>query len=288
MSNHPAMLHSLTILKSDKTSKRSMPTNSTPILIDSHVHTDDPRLLPDLSTVLGNARRQNVAAQVVPSISQQHWTRVKSLCAAHSDLFPCYGLHPCYYPEHTDAHLQELPLWLGREPVVAVGECGLDYATAGAQKAQQQQLFAAQLSMAREFNLPIVIHAVRAVEDVIRMIRASGHNRGMVHSYNGSLQQAKRLIDLGFMLSFGGAVTHSRAKRIQSMVAELPLDALLIETDAPDQPPAQYRQQRNEPAYLVDVWHAISELRTESAEDIAHATTSNARRLFALPEATFA
>ena len=260
-----------------------MPTKSTPILIDSHVHADDDRLQPDLAEVLAAARNHNIAAQVIPAVSQRHWQRLKQLCDGHSDLFPCYGLHPCFYAEHTDAHLQELPLWLGREPAVAVGECGLDYAIAGADKSQQQHLFAAQLALAREFNLPIVIHAVRAVEDVIRMIRASGHYRGVVHSFNGSLQQASRLIDLGYSLSFGGAVTHPRAKRLQSMVAELPLDAMLLETDAPDQVPANYPRQRNEPAYLVDIWQAISSLRAEDAETIAHATTANARRLFDLP-----
>ncbi len=260
-----------------------MPTKSTPILIDSHVHADDDRLQPDLAEVLAAARNHNIAAQIIPAVSQQHWQRLKQLCDGHADLFPCYGLHPCFYAEHTDAHLQELPLWLGKEPAVAVGECGLDYAISGADKAQQQHLFAAQLALAREFNLPIVIHAVRAVEDVIRMIRASGHYRGVVHSFNGSLQQASRLIDLGYSLSFGGAVTHPRAKRLQSMVAELPLDAMLLETDAPDQAPANYPRQRNEPAYLVDIWQAISSLRAEDAETIAHATTANARRLFDLP-----
>jgi len=255
-----------------------------PTLIDSHVHADDARLQPDLADVLDAARSHNIAAQVVPAVRHRYWPRLKQLCDAHADLFPCYGLHPCYYAEHTDAHLQELPLWLGKEPAVAVGECGLDYAIAGADKGQQQHLFAAQLALAREFNLPIVIHAVKAVEDVIRMIRASGHYRGMVHSFNGSVQQAGRLIDLGYMLSFGGAVTHTRAKRLQAMVSEIPLDALLLETDAPDQPPAHYPRQRNEPAYLVDIWQAVAKIRSEDAETVAHATSQNARRLFALKE----
>ena len=261
-----------------------MSRKSNPILIDSHVHADDPRFEPDRADVLAAARSQNIAAQVVPAVSQQHWTRLKQLCDGHPDLFPCYGLHPCFYAEHTDAHLQELPLWLGKEPVVAVGECGLDYAVSGADKAQQQHLFAAQLALAREFNLPIVIHAVRAVEDVIRMIRASGHNRGMVHSFSGSVQQASRLIDLGYLLSFGGALTHPRAKRLQTMVSTLPLDALLLETDAPDQTPTPYSGQRNEPAHLVTIWHTISELRSEDASTIADATTANAKKLFNLPE----
>jgi len=256
---------------------------STPILVDSHVHADDERLVLDREHVIESARNHHIAAQIVPAVSQQHWPRLKQLCDEHDDLHPCYGLHPCFYSEHTNAHLQELAQWLGREPAVAVGECGLDYAIAGADKAQQQHLFAAQLALAREFNLPIVIHAVRAVEDVIRMIRASGHYRGMVHSFNGSIQQASRLIDLGYLLSFGGAVTYPRAKRLRTMVAKLPLDSILLETDAPDQPPLNYQGQRNEPRYLVDVWRSISELRTEDEDTVANTTTENARRLFALP-----
>jgi len=260
-----------------------MSFKSNTVLVDSHVHVDDNRLMLDRESVLDAARNNNIAAQIVPAVSQQHWPRLKTLCDANEDLYPCYGLHPGYYAEHTESHVQELAQWLGKEPAVAVGECGLDYAIPGADKAHQQHLFAAQLSLAREFNLPIVIHAVKAVEDVIRMIRASGHYRGMVHSFNGSAQQASRLIDLGYKLSFGGAVTHSRAKRLQSLVSTLPLDALLLETDSPDQPPAKYPGQRNEPAYLVEIWQSISALRSEDAETIAEKTTENARQLFDLP-----
>lgn len=259
-----------------------MSAKSLPILIDSHVHTDDARLATDHYQVIDAARQHNIAAQIVPAVAQKYWPRLKQLCDANDDLYPCYGLHPCFFADHSDEHLRELAQWLGREPTVAVGECGLDYAIAGADKAHQQHLFAAQLGLAREFNLPVVIHAVRAVEDVIRMIRASGHNRGMVHSFNGSVQQANRLIDLGYMLSFGGAVTYPRAKRLRSLVADLPLDSILLETDAPDQPSAKYQGQRNEPAYLVDIWHAISDLRDEDKETVASKTTENAKRLFAI------
>lgn len=254
----------------------------TPILVDSHVHADDERLTLDRKQVIESARSHNIAAQIVPAVSHQHWPRLKQLCDEHDDLHACYGLHPCFYLEHTDAHLHELAQWLGREPAVGVGECGLDYAIAGADKAQQQHLFAAQLALAREFNLPIVIHAVRAVEDVIRMIRASGHYRGMVHSFSGSEQQASRLIDLGYLLGFGGAVTYPRAKRLRKMVTTLPLDAILLETDAPDQPSMKYQGQRNESAYLVDVWQSVSELRNEDEETVANMTTENAKRLFNL------
>jgi TatD DNase family protein len=260
-----------------------MPRQNAPPLIDSHVHTDDERLKSDRPRVLQAARDRNIVAQVVPAISQRLWPRVKAVCANQDDLFACYGLHPCFHDEHQAGHVDELALWLGREKPVAVGECGLDYFIAGADKAHQQHLFAAQLALAREFDLPIVIHARKAVEDVIRMIRSSGHYRGMVHSFNGSIQQATRLMDLGYKLSFGGAVTYERARRLRELVASLPLDALLLETDAPDQPDALHTGQRNEPAFLVDVWRAISAIRQEDAATVAEATTNNAIELFRLP-----
>ena len=261
----------------------AVPSAAPSALIDSHVHTDDERLEHDRGALLDAARRANVVAQVVPAISQRLWPRVKSLCDAEDDVFACYGLHPCFHHEHTDAHLEELPRWLGRERPVALGECGLDYFIAGADKAHQQRLFGAQLALAREFDLPIVVHARRAVEDVIRMVRASGHYRGLVHSFNGSFQQATRLIDLGYRLSFGGAVTYERARRLRELVGKLPLDAILLETDAPDQSDARHDGARNEPAWLVDVWRSIGELRAEDAETVARATTANAIELFALP-----
>ena len=167
---------------------------------------------------------------------------------------------------------------------MAVGECGLDYFIAGADKAEQQRLFGAQLAIAREFDLPIVVHARRAVEDVIRMVRASGHYRGLVHSFSGSPQQARRLIDLGYRVSFGGAVTYTRARRLRELVRTLPLESILLETDAPDQVDARHEGMRNEPAWLVDVWRTVGELRDEDPETVARVTTANAIELFALPE----
>lgn len=254
-----------------------------PALIDSHVHTDDDRFDADRLGILEAARATNVIAQVVPAVSCALWPRVKQLCSEHSDLFACYGLHPCFCGDHATGDIEELGSWLAREHPVAVGECGLDYQTAGGDKAFQQRLFAAQLALAREFNLPVVIHARKAVEDVIRMIRASGHSRGVVHSFNGSSQQAQRLIDLGYKLSFGGAITFTRAKRLRELFANLPLDAVLLETDAPDQPDTLHNGQRNEPAYLTDVWRNLSQLRDEDPSDIALATTRNAIALFRLP-----
>ncbi|MFK7993002.1 MAG: TatD family hydrolase [Granulosicoccus sp.] len=274
----------MSLLGQPSTSVADAVQNTTlPALIDSHVHTDDERFEHDRTAVLQSARAANVVAQILPGVSRRLWPRIKLLCSEHSDLFACYGLHPCFCNEHAIEDIDELGSWLAREHPVAVGECGLDYQTAGGDKALQQRLFAAQLALAREFNLPVVVHARKAVEDVIRMIRSSGHSTGLVHSFSGSSQQARRLIDLGYKLSFGGAATFERAKRLRQLVAELPLDAILLETDAPDQPDSHHSGQRNQPAYLTDVWRNLSELREEPAEEIAWATTRNAIELFRLP-----
>jgi len=250
------------------------------------VHTDDERLDPDRADVVARAERSGVIAQVVPAVSARRWPRLREVCAAHGTLHACYGLHPCFTAEHDDAHVAELAEWVGRERPVAIGECGLDYAgkaTDATARGLQQHLFAAQLSLAREFDLPIVIHARGAVEDVIRAIRTAGHYRGLVHSFNGSAEQARRLIDLGYSLSFGGAVTWPRATRLRELVATLPLASLLLETDAPDQVDGRHAGQRNEPAWLVDVWRTIASLRDEDPATVAHRTSENAIRLFALP-----
>ena len=269
--------------QSKPSAAQSIEAGGTPSLIDSHVHTDDTRFEFDRLDVLRSARSANIIAQIVPAVSRSQWPRLKLLCSEHSDLFACYGLHPCYCKEHSVQDLEALGTWLGREHPVAIGECGLDYQIAGGDKALQQRLFSGQLALAREFNLPIVIHARKAVEDVIRMIRSSGHSSGLVHSFNGSSQQASRLIDLGYKLSFGGAATYTRARRLRELITELPLDALLLETDAPDQPDAYHSGQRNQPAYLLDVWRNLSQLREETPEEIARATTQNAIELFRLP-----
>jgi len=285
----------------EKTSPSPLPP-TVPPLIDAHVHTDDERLNPDRADAVARAERAGVIAQVVPAVSARLWPRLREACAAHGTLHACYGLHPCFTAEHDETHVAELADWIGRERPVAIGECGLDYTGRGvgqgagksagkgagkgtdaADRAFQQHLFAAQLSLAREFDLPIVIHARGAVEDVIRMIRAAGHYQGLVHSFNGSAEQARRLIDLGYSLSFGGAVTWPRATRLRELVATLPLASLLLETDAPDQVDERHAGQRNEPAWLVEVWRSVASLRDEDPVTVARRTSENAIRLFALP-----
>ncbi len=253
------------------------------MLIDSHVHFDDPRFDNDRDAVYQRAKQAGVIAMIMPATIAESWPKTKQCSDQYENVFPAYGLHPYFIDQHKREHLDQLKGWIKKEQPVAVGECGLDYFLPELDQEKQKNFFEAQLEIAKESDLPIIIHARSAVEDVINLIRKSGHQKGMIHSYNGSLQQAKQLIDLGYYLSFGGTATYTRAKKLRTLIKELPLESLLIETDAPDQPCVGHKDQRNEPEFIVEVLKTFAELRSETKERIAQQTMQNAISLFNLP-----
>jgi TatD DNase family protein len=254
-----------------------------PALIDTHCHLDDRAFDGDRDAVVRRAREAGVARQVVPAVDAAGWPKLRDVCAIHPGLHAAYGLHPLALAAHRLEHLAELRAWIERERPVAVGECGLDYFIEELDRDAQSGWFDAQLRIARDFDLPVIVHARRAVDAVIAAVRKVGGLRGVVHSFSGSPQQARQLWDLGFLLGLGGPVTYARANRLRRLAAEMPLEFLLLETDAPDQPDADHRGQRNEPARLTAVLEAIAALRGTDTAAIASATTHNAERLFALP-----
>lgn len=257
------------------------------MLVDSHCHLDASEFDADREAVIDRARKAGVRHQVIPAITAASWPKLREVCAGHDGLFPAYGLHPMFLDEHRPQHLRELRDWIERERPVAVGECGLDYFVEGLDAQAQQDYFEGQLKLAREFDLPVIVHARRAVDQVIAAIRRidgdTGRLRGVVHSFSGSEEQAKQLWKLGFMLGLGGPVTYERAQRLRRLVATMPLEFLLLETDAPDQPDAEIRGQRNEPARLPFVCETIAALRSIDRDEVAHTTSGNAARLFKLP-----
>jgi len=252
------------------------------VLIDSHCHLDAPEFDPDRPAAIARAREAGVAAQIVPAVTAASWAKLREVCATAPGLHPAYGLHPMYLGDHDPAHLVELRDWIEREKPVAVGECGLDYFVEGLDPDAQQSYFDGQLALAREFDLPVIVHARRAVDAVVASIKRVGGLRGVVHSFSGSPEQARQLWKLDFMIGLGGPVTYERARRLRRLAADMPLEFLLLETDAPDQPDAGIRGQRNEPARLAEVCGAIAALRGVAAEKVATATAENARRLFGL------
>lgn len=252
------------------------------MLVDSHCHLDAGEFDPDRKEVIARAREAGVRHQVIPAIDAEGWPKLRDICRAGEGLHPAYGLHPMFLDSHRDEHLAQLREWLQQERPVAVGECGLDYFVEGLDEQRQQFFFEGQLKLAREFDLPVIVHARRAVDAVIAAIRQVGELRGVVHSFSGSQEQASQLWRAGFLIGLGGPVTYERAKRLRRLVATMPLEHLLLETDAPDQPDSSIRGQRNEPARLTQVLRTIAQLRGESEERIAEVTSANAKRLFGL------
>ena len=252
-------------------------------LVDSHCHLDADEFDGDRDAVVRRARTAGVTRQIVPAVDAAGWPKLRDVCRADAGLVPAYGLHPICLASHRPQNLDELRQWIERERPLAIGECGLDFYLDDLDADTQQFYFKGQLQIARDFDLPLVVHARRAVEAVIIAVKSIGGLRGVVHSFAGSPEQARQLAKLDFMIGLGGPVTYPRANRLRKLAAAVPIEQLLLETDAPDQPDSTHRGRRNEPACIVNVLDAIARLRGEDPAEIAAATTRNAERLFGLP-----
>ena len=252
------------------------------MIVDTHCHLDDPEFDRDREAVVARAVAAGVVAQVVPAIDFSTWGKTRDACRTAPGLYPAYGLHPLLLDRHREEHLRELAAWIERERPKAIGECGLDYFVDGLDPDTQRFYFRRQLELAREFDLPVIVHARRAFEEAIAELRRLPGLRGVVHSWAGSEEQARQLFSMGFCLGLGGPVTYERARRIRRVATGMPLEFLLLETDAPDQPDSGRRGERNEPAQLLAVLECIARLRGVEAGEIARATTANACRLFRL------
>lgn len=251
-------------------------------LADSHVHLDDAAFDADRQAVVERARAAGVTLQVIPGVDAASWPRIQALCKPGSDLYPAYGMHPMFLDQHRPEHLAELSQWLKTHRPVAVGEIGLDFHVEGLDAEDQREYFRQQLALAREFDLPVIVHARAALDEVTAHLRRIGKLRGVVHSFAGSQQQAEQLWKLGFHLGIGGPVTYERAQRLRRIVANMPIEYLLLESDAPDQPLSTHRGERNEPSYVAEVLQHVAALRRETPESVAAATTANVRRLLAI------
>jgi len=251
-------------------------------LVDTHAHLDDASFGADGDEIYARSAQSGVRRWVVPAIDRSNWEAVHALARARPGVSAAFGLHPLFVDRHEDRHLAELPAWLEGHGAVAVGEIGLDAYVDGLDFARQRTIFLRQLEIAREHDLPVIVHGRRAFEEVIHTLRRVGGLRGVVHSFAGSEEQARQLFDLGFHIGIGGPVTYERAARIRRVVTTMPLSWLLLETDAPDQPCAGHRGERNEPAFMLEVLDTVARLRGETRETIAAATTANASALFRL------
>lgn len=247
--------------------------------IDTHCHLDAAEFSADRDAVAAAAVAAGVTKIVVPAVEVANFAAVRQCCQRYPGCLPAYGIHPMYTPQATDADLDVLRDWLQRERPVAVGEIGLDHFVEGLDPARQLHLFVEQLKLAREFDLPVLLHVRRAVDPILRELRRIGVRGGIAHAFNGSRQQAEMFIALGFKLGFGGAMTWPRATRLRALAATLPLESMVLETDAPDIPPNFVGHGRNEPAFLPRIAQILSELRAQPVDEIAKNTSQNATNI---------
>ena len=254
-------------------------------LIDTHTHLDFPDFDADRTRLLARSRALGVERMVVLGVDQRHWQRVWDLVQTDPHLYAAFGLHPVYLNEHRPEHLTELRAWLtrldGHAQLCAVGEIGLDYFLPQLDRDAQQRLFEGQLQLAADFNLPALLHVRRSHAQVIATLKRFKLKRGgIIHAFAGSREEAREYIKLGFKLGVGGAATWPQALRLRKVLADLPLEALVLETDAPDMAPAMFPHQRNSPQHLPNICRALAEVLNISPEQLADATTANACALF--------
>jgi len=228
------------------------------------------------------ARAAGVAGIVVPGIDAGGWQKLLRLCGDDETLHPALGLHPLFLERHRDADLDALEQRTREAQPVAIGEIGLDFHDKDADQARQTELCAAQLALAREAQLPVLLHVRKAHDEMLKLLRETPVVGGTAHAFNGSLQQAHQYLDLGFCLGFGGMLTFERSSKLRRLARELPLDAIVLETDAPDLTVASHRYERNSPAYLPEVLSALAEVRDADPAAVAAQTTANARRVLRL------
>lgn len=265
---------------------------------DTHCHLDAPEFDPDrVVAQRAEARALGVARCVIPAVERRNWDTVRALAHRLGDAY-ALGIHPLYVPHARDDDLLALDAALAAhrdDPrLVAVGEIGLDFFVPAlgepAMRERQTHFYRAQLRLARKHGLPVILHVRRSADALLKGLRELPTGGGIAHAFNGSAQQAQAFIDQGFALGFGGALTFEPARQLRRLAAELPLDALVLETDAPDIPPqwlyvtaadrsAGVPQGVNHPRELPRIGAVLAALRGLGADALAHATSANARRV---------
>ena len=265
--------------------------------IDTHCHLDAAEFDADRDAVRAHARAQGGSLCVIPAVERAHWAGVAQLAQRHGDAY-ALGIHPLYVPQAGDDDVLALDQALserqGDPRLVAVGEIGLDFFVPAlcepTARERQWMFYTAQLKLAQKHHLPVILHVRRSADLLLKGLRQHPVGSGMAHAFNGSAQQAQNFVDMGFALGFGGALSYERALQLRRLARELPLEALVLETDAPDMPPhwlyqtAEQRSQgqaqgRNSPAELPRIAQVLADVRGVSLDALAQASARNAQRV---------
>lgn len=249
-------------------------------LFDAHCHLDFPEFKGKVNPLIDKCFEVGIQGMLIPGVIRSGWRRIRQLAARNKILHSALGLHPMFMHRHkvTDLHDLEIALALGTDK--AVGEIGLDFYKSDTNRDDQNYLFEAQLAIATIAKLPVILHVRKAHEEVLLMLkRVKFQQGGFVHAFSGSEVQAQRYIDMGFKLGFGGAMTYLRALKLHRLASSLPLQSIVLETDAPDMPPSSCTAAHNTPLHLLDNFRFLVTLRNESALEIATQTSNNVREM---------
>lgn len=254
------------------------------MLIDSHCHLDFPEFAPELDAVVARARAAGVAGMVTISTKLSTFAEVRAIAAHYPDIWCSVGVHPHEAAAEEGADdAARLEAFAAQPRVVGIGETGLDYYYEHSPRETQQRAFRAHCRAARETGLPLIVHTRDADEDTARILAeesGGGALRGLLHCFTAGRQLAEKAIDLGFYISLSGIITFKAADRLRETVRTLPLDRLLVETDAPYLAPVPMRGKRNEPAFVVHTAATLASLKGVAPEELAGVTTRNFVRLF--------
>ncbi|NLJ68934.1 MAG: TatD family hydrolase [Firmicutes bacterium] len=251
-------------------------------LIDTHCHLNDPRFESDLPEVIQRARSAGVTELVNIGYDLDSSRKGIELAALYSGLKTTVGIHPHDADTADEAALAELAKLAGAESVAAIGEIGLDYYYDNSPRELQRLAFRRQMELAKEMDLPVVIHSRSAAQETLEILQEFAPLRGIMHCFSGSFETAQICMDLGLYIAFGGAITFKNADRLRGVAARVPLERTVLETDCPYLSPEPWRGRRNEPAYLVSVLAKLAELKQVSEAEAARITTVNARNVFGL------
>jgi TatD DNase family protein len=252
------------------------------MLFDTHVHLNAEQFNEDLQEVIDRAQAEGVEKMVVVGFDRPTITKAIELCETYDFIYASVGWHPVDAIDMKPEDLEWLRELSAHPKVVALGEMGLDYHWDKSPKEIQKEVFKKQIQLAREVNLPIIIHNREATSDIVEILKEEGAAEvgGIMHCFSGSVETAKECLDMNFYISLGGPVTFKNAKKPKEVAEAVPLDRLLIETDCPYLAPHPYRGKRNEPAFVKLVAEQIAELKGISYDEVAKATTENAKKLF--------
>jgi TatD DNase family protein len=286
------------IIEEKKETRRSDTGERAPYLIDSHCHLDFSQFNPDRGAVLKRALAAGVTTIINPGTDLASSRRAVTMAQTFGDhVYAAVGVHPhdaSSFDQQTLAALRELA---AHDEVVAIGEIGLDYYRDRSPRDQQRAAFEAQLTVAADLSLPVIVHQREAAADVMAILKDWGtsipldevttlaHPGCVLHAFSGDQALADEAVQMGFFVGVGGPLTYRNARSLPKIVTRLPLERVLIETDAPYLPPHPHRGQRNEPAYLTLVAQRLAELRGLPLDSLAHQLLNNTRRLFGLPVA---